>query len=200
MREVRSVTEPVDENTASENTTNYKSQPAGNSKSSTPSIKNALNSLGTNTNSKISIKSDDGIPEMNHDADDLSTDNDSAKFTEVVFQTLWKSQTGTLKSEDPRMYNVLNSQQPVLKENYIIEVSFLNNTQVDEFRLNIKPTLLKKIRDSLGEYRIEFHEVVKGEDYQPNTKHYTDSDKLKHMIEKNPSLQKLRQEFNLDFE
>ncbi|MBN1952722.1 MAG: hypothetical protein JW801_16085 [Bacteroidales bacterium] len=69
-----------------------------------------------------------------------------------------------------------------------------------EFRQNYKIPLLAYLKENLQNSLLEFEETILDIESSSITKHYTDLDKLKHMIEKNPALQKLRQEFNLDFD
>ncbi len=137
---------------------------------------------------------------LNAEIDIVSESQVSNKFSEDDLHIHWEKYIDKLKSKEPRMYNVLSSQKPRLIDELRIEVVFLNNAQLIDFKQKIKISLLASLKESLKNYSLEIIELIQGEEYQPNTKHYTDTDKLKHMIEKNPSLQKLRQEFNLDFE
>lgn len=170
-------------------------------KPTTPSIKDALSSLKKNTSeSEASVEKENENTEDNDEQDIVAENEEDSGFPSEDLQSVWEKFTGNLKSEEPRMYNVLHSQKPSLTEGYLIELNFFNNAQVDEFKFKIKPSLLSLLRNDLKNTRLEIKETIQGEEYQSNTKYYTDADKLKYMAEKNPALQKLRQEFNLDFE
>lgn len=113
---------------------------------------------------------------------------------------IWKEYAETIKEIDQRVYLALRNQIPELKENNIISVSFRNNALIDAFKTKVKQQLLSSLRIKLENTGVEIEEKIAEEGNQTPVKHYSDAEKFKHMMEKNPALQKLRQEFNLDFE
>lgn len=165
--------------------------------SSTPSIKDALSVL----KKPIAIQS-----EVTSSADIIDTVNDSdenekeVRFSSKELHKFWNEFILELKSSQPRMHNALSNQELTMPDNQTVQVFFRNNAQIEDFKLNIKPSLLSSLRSSIQSPSLEITEMLKDMEDAPQTKHYSDSDKLKHMIEKNPVLQKLYQEFNLDFE
>jgi type III secretory pathway component EscR len=84
-------------------------------------------------------------------------------------------------------------------DNYKIEVVLDNVSQLEDFIQTIKPELQfylrRQLENSLLEIfpKIEELEAVK-------KKLYTKEDQLDYLIEKNPSMNKLKQDFKLDFE
>ncbi|NOZ46974.1 MAG: DNA polymerase III subunit gamma/tau [Chlorobi bacterium] len=103
--------------------------------------------------------------------------------------------------EEKRLFTVLTSNKPVLTNNYAIEYRLKNTMQEIEIK-DIKPQLLNFLKQELKNSSITLNfivEEVKEDDTQK--KHlFTDRDKYKFMSEKNPNLEKLRQQLNLDFE
>ena len=99
------------------------------------------------------------------------------------------------------MFSALNGQGPELDSTaQIIKIAFRNHALVDEFKANFKSRVLSYLRSHLENQSMELEEQVLDADVAPRTKFYTDTDKLKHMIEKNPALLKLRQDLNLDLD
>jgi DNA polymerase-3 subunit gamma/tau len=86
-----------------------------------------------------------------------------------------------------------------LKDDYHIELGLNNKLQSDYLRENIKSDLERYLRDELRNKKIRLDLVV--EDNGENGKKiYTSEEKFDCLRQKNPSLDKLKQEFNLDFE
>jgi DNA polymerase-3 subunit gamma/tau len=170
-------------------------------KSSTPSIKNALNSVDVRPAEKNEdIPEDEDMLDMEDEPDLLSDPDEISSIGQEDLLIYWEEHIAGLKTEKSRMYNVLSSQKPNLTDNTTLEVRFRNHAQIDEFKQNIKPSLIANLRKSLKNDHLEIREVMQDEEHQTDKKYYTDTDKLKYMMEKNPALQKLRQEFNLDLE
>jgi hypothetical protein len=171
-------------------------------KSTTPSIKDALSSLGSKKQPAINPSAgiNDEPLAVEDDADLVAETDDNVLFSEDDLHIQWDKYINGLKTEEPRMYNALRTQELPFKADLVIQVQFRNNGQIDDFKSKIKPPLLAFLRTRLRNNLLEIEEVLQSEEFQPNAKHYTDSDKLKYMTEKNPALQKLRQEFNLDFD
>jgi len=137
---------------------------------------------------------------MEDEPDLLSDPDEISSIGQEDLLIYWEEHIAGLKTEKSRMYNVLSSQKPNLTDNTTLEVRFRNHAQIDEFKQNIKPSLIANLRKSLKNDHLEIREVMQDEEHQTDKKYYTDTDKLKYMMEKNPALQKLRQEFNLDLE
>ncbi|MBN1598194.1 MAG: DNA polymerase III subunit gamma/tau [Bacteroidales bacterium] len=162
-------------------------------KSNTPSIRQALENLN-----KRSSEKSDGLkePDPENKNPDPVVDNE---ISHDEFFQYWKRYIESLKKEELRMYLALKSSEPVI-ENNIIALQFRNNAQVDDFKLNFKQSVTEYLRDNLKNNLIEINEIIIENESQPVSKFLTDIDKLKYMTEKNPAIQKLKQDFNLDFE
>jgi hypothetical protein len=113
---------------------------------------------------------------------------------------IWKRFIDTLPPSETRMINALKNQEPIIDAiNHRFIVNFRNKALVAEFKENFKTTLFTYFSGKLNT-ELDIQEIVIESDEMPQTKYYTDTDKLKFMIEKNPAVGKLKQEFNLDFE
>jgi hypothetical protein len=165
--------------------------------SAIPSIKEALKGVG-----KKPTNAENSFP-------DAEIDPSYGDREEIIEPTVtiddimpvWHTFIDSLAENNSRMYNALRSQEPTFdmaSESFI--VLFRNKALIAEFRANFKNTLFALLSQRLKNSRLSIVEKVIEADEIPQTKYYTDQDKLKYMIEKNPSLAKLKQEFNLDFE
>ena len=160
----------------------------------TPSIKDALNSIRKKADSQPSSGQDDAAVHADENTQVKEIDKE-------LLLKKWDEYVEKIKSESPRMYLSLGSQEPFLSEDgFTLNIEFRNNALVDEFKKQHKTDLLSFLRNELNLDSIEIKEVILEAEEQSKARYYTDLDKLKYMIEKNPALQKLRQDFNLDFE
>jgi DNA polymerase-3 subunit gamma/tau len=160
-------------------------------KSVSISIKDAIND----------DNSDDESPENEIDVEDEGSEEllQENVFSQDDLVIQWRNFAETIQKERPRIYSSLVSHQPLLLDNYKIEVVLDNVSQLEDFIQTIKPELQfylrRQLENSLLEIfpKIEELEAVK-------KKLYTKEDQLDYLIEKNPSMNKLKQDFKLDFE
>lgn len=120
-------------------------------------------------------------------------------FTKDELINCWNKYTEGIKDEMPRMYSTLKTNLPDLKEN-TIQLNLNNQTQVDDFNQRVRSGLLSYLKSNLKNSLIEINLVLNEENQVNGKKPYTAEDKFKHMLQKNPVLGRLKQEFNLDFE
>ena len=114
---------------------------------------------------------------------------------------VWIKLADELKKDSPRMHLALTGQQPMLLDDgTTLQVAFRNNALLAEFKQDFKFKFLAELREELGNAFLEIEEIILSPDEKSQAKYYTNLDKLKHMMKKNPALQKLKQDFNLDFE
>ena len=174
-------------------------------KSELPSIKSALESL--NSNGKHNT---DGSGSTDVESSgDLESDSDpepdsfyeSQSFTLEELRIIWFRYIEKLKKDSPRMYNILRNQDLLLSENgSILTLMFRNSAQISDFKSNFKSDLISYIKENTGSGSFVVHEEVIREEESNSVKYYTDLDKLKYMVKKNPALSKLKNDFNLDVE
>jgi DNA polymerase III subunit gamma/tau len=163
----------------------------------TPSIKDALKHVNQ-LNIKVDEIQEDSEEYIQDIVHETIADGKTIDLNDLIQN--WKEFVESVKDTDRRLYMALRNQVPELKEEGTIEISFRNNALIDVFKTKIKPSLQMFLRSKLNHAGIEIEEKIIEDNTQTPLKHYSDAEKLKHMMEKNPALQKLRQEFNLDIE
>ncbi len=122
------------------------------------------------------------------------------QFTLEDIMQLWSFYTEKIRVEMPRSYSTMKTQLPVLKDQNIIELTLISKAQAEDFNQRIKADLLVYLRDNLKNNLITFDIVIPEDSAENGKRPYTDEEKFKYMAEKNPLLNKLKQDFNLDFE
>lgn len=121
--------------------------------------------------------------------------NDKQSFTAEQFLALWKTYTEKAKKEDKiHLYTLLTGNPPVLEGTNIIVA--VENIAL-ESTLNVeKVELLNFLRTSLKNFDLQI--VAKRVESKQGDRIYTNKDKYKYLVEKNPQLDEFRKRFNLD--
>lgn len=101
-----------------------------------------------------------------------------------------------MKIKDLDLYSTLNANPPILKENYRIELSIYNAAQETDIN-NKKPELLGYLRKQLNNTLIDLDLVINKANAEKGV--YTEKDKYKKLVEKNPKVDELRKKFGLSF-
>ena len=161
----------------------------------TISVKEAYKLIGSNN---LHLKN--GDDKNNYEQE--NKENLKVEITEFTEQELIDTWTNYINEykEEKRLFTILTSGKPMLLENYTVEYLLKNATQENEIR-DIKLKLLNYLKRELKNTKIELNfklEEIESED-DPKKRLYTDQDKFKYMNEKNPNLEKLKQQLNLDF-
>ncbi len=160
------------------------------------SIKEALKTLDNEPEVKSNEREEiDGDDVFKVEKESLIKDFDTSEFLSV-----WNEFIRSLKKNEPRMYSAMRNQEPNFSGGDTISFTFISNTQLHEFKEKIRPLIITFLRDRLNYSEIKIEADIFQDDKQPQAKFLSEIDKLKHMTSKNPVLQKLKQEFNLDFE
>jgi len=168
-------------------------------RSETPSIKQALGSLNGNGESNP-IENHEGNNDMepNHEEE---PQHEVQSLTGKDLENLWLAGIESLKNESSRMYNALKTQNVKVDTNVTaIKLVFRNNALISEFKNNYKSGLLAFLRKNIHNNSLEIQEELLKEEVTNSAKYYTDLDKLRYMIEKNPAMKKLKKDFNLDIQ
>jgi len=116
-------------------------------------------------------------------------------FTPEALKSAWEEYR-QLHKDDGNNFElvILNKEYTILKETEIhLELS--SDLELDRLK-TLKPSLVEHLRSSLSNYNIDIFEEVKQE--VGSNKAYTNSDKFKVMIEKNPALAELKDRLGLD--
>ncbi|MBU0765413.1 MAG: DNA polymerase III subunit gamma/tau [Bacteroidetes bacterium] len=123
---------------------------------------------------------------------------EATELTQETLEIQWNYYAGTLKDDNPRIFNTLSSNTPVLTESSHIHLVLNTQSQANSLK-DAKGCLLAFLRNKFNKSEIELEiRVDKGKE-DTTRKIYTDSDKLNYLREKNPNISKLQQQFNLDF-
>ena len=122
--------------------------------------------------------------------------NSENAFSKEELVEAWNLYAQTIKADKPRLNSILKSSIPDLGDKYEIAFSVSNEMQkqaIDKEENGIVNNLQKVLKNE----KIKLTILIKEE----NTKKalYTDTDKYKYLNEKNENLNKLKQQFNLDF-
>jgi len=158
--------------------------------SSSPSIKDAFNGNLLN-------KTDNNKEKVSEPISDSVKDYGNNKFTHEELISAWNRFTEKVKSDKPHLYSTLTTSTPILKEDNIIEIQILNPIQENEIKTE-KTDLVNFLRKNLKNNTLSLEYVIT-EKKKEKAKLYTDSDKYEHLNNINPNLEKLKQQFNLDF-
>lgn len=152
-----------------------------------------------------------GIPQEKQ-SEDIDNDNDSAvddslpiddvvdsvpDINEDSLKDNWLLFANRIKESNPNHSSILLNYQPKLVNDFQIEITLETQLQVDIF-LEIKSELVLFLRSQYKSKLINITETIEEQQTQ-SVKPYTPEDKFKYMIQKNPSLIKLKQDLNLDF-
>jgi DNA polymerase-3 subunit gamma/tau len=117
-------------------------------------------------------------------------------FTSDQLAKAWQDFSDTLKETNQRLYSMLTSQPPALKDNFVVEFCLSNQLLEDEIQ-KIKFSLVNFLRTKLLNSKVELQTIVS--ESQQSQRFYTDKEKFDHMAQKNPNLLKFKQQFGLDF-
>ncbi len=164
--------------------------------SSTPSIKEALKKIGDT--SEQTNDETEGENNISGDVDENKLPDEEPLSQEpLVFA--WLQYAEKQKKDSPRIYSILKDQKIELTDQGNIKVYFNNKAQIEDFKNRVKKDLTAYLRDKLRNHTFEMDEILENDESKTNNL-YTVEDKFKHMAEKNPALNKFKQQFNLDFE
>ncbi len=115
-------------------------------------------------------------------------------FSQEELRIQWRNLAYSFKDKDLDLYSTLSAHDPILKENFLIELSVYNSTQ--ESDINAKKTeLLGYLRKKLNNTLVNLDLVI--EKSKPKKGFQTDKDKYRKLVEKNPNVDILRKKFGL---
>jgi len=137
----------------------------------------------------VSIVAEDGVG-----AKQLSKPVIEEELVSAVKQLVEK----LLKEGRRQLAVALNKHEPVLINETLIEIPVDNQIQADDILTN-KQELLYYLKDKLSNTGIEIHPRVTDTDEKSGTA-YTPAEKFNKMVEKNPDLNQLRQQFDLELD
>ncbi|HUS86580.1 MAG TPA: DNA polymerase III subunit gamma/tau [Bacteroidales bacterium] len=121
---------------------------------------------------------------------------ESVELNRENLQVAWKKFGSRVES--PRMASIIQGMIPVIKGDNEIELALSTDAQKEYFDKRYKGDVLDFLKTELDNTDLTFYTVVN--EILENNAPYTDKEKLKHLAEKNPAIDKLKRDFKLDFE
>jgi DNA polymerase-3 subunit gamma/tau len=121
-------------------------------------------------------------------------------FDQDKLEVKWALFAESIQAEKPRMSIALRSRQPVLKPEFEVEVILENSTLQEDFIANVKAHMQSFLRKELFNDSVKV--TVKLDDIVDDGKRkmYTTEEKFQFLINKNPAVARLKQQFNLELE
>lgn len=119
-------------------------------------------------------------------------------FTEEELATVWREYAEEMKAQNKTsLFVTLTRNEPQLKENFIIDLP-LDNSAQEEVLTEERTDLLEFLRAKLKNTEITLNSFVQrdGQEFKSNTPR----DRYIKLAEKNPNLDKLRQQLDLDID
>ncbi|MCF8379664.1 MAG: DNA polymerase III subunit gamma/tau [Bacteroidales bacterium] len=159
------------------------------------SIKDALQKKATiNEKHTESVEELQDVPEI---IEDESLPNEI--FSKEDLLKSWDVFVEQIKEDKPRIYSTLKEKDLSITKEFLIEIEFDNLDQLENFNHQIKQQLINHLRSDLSNSSIDIITRLKDRD-DTGRRLYTVEERFKYLAEKNPSLVKLKQKFNLDFD
>jgi DNA polymerase III subunit gamma/tau len=163
--------------------------PENRSKSSSISIKEALK--GESKLTEITVKVEEPKINLNNDQE-----NPDSEYTQEQLAGVWESFAESIRIDKPRLYHMLKGDVPIKKASDKICFIVKNSLQKEAIE-KIQNDLLSVITQKLQIPKIDLDIEIK--ELEQKMQLYTDNDKYRYLSEKNENLNKLKQQFNLDF-
>src|SRR6056297_2587994 len=175
-----------------------KEEIATNQKPSSFSINHALNNKQSQNQKPKETEEEKEAETETESKTTTSEEKRKNNFNQEDLEKAWKNYAYSVKNKI-RLHNLLMTQKPILEDHFTIKIYLENPLQGE--------TLSKKYYEILHFLKNELHndsldinwEVIK-EETSKKDKLYTAEDKFRHLEKKNQNLQKLKKNFNLDFE
>ena len=129
--------------------------------------------------------------------EDITISNvNSKEFSKADLLSNWKEMISILKKNGKSNLAItLGIYDPILLENFLIEVPLSNSSQI-ELVFHEKQKILQILRSRLGNDKLDLKTVVVESEKRDVA--YTNQDKFNKMLEKNPNLEVLREKLGLD--
>jgi DNA polymerase III subunit gamma/tau len=108
----------------------------------------------------------------------------------------WRKFAYSIKLKDLDLYSTLSANDPILRDNFRIELDIYNTTQESDINSKRKD-LLRYLRKQLNNTILDLHLVI-DKSKEPKGV-FTEKDKYKKLVEKNPKVDELRKKFGLSF-
>jgi DNA polymerase III subunit gamma/tau len=120
------------------------------------------------------------------------------ELSDEALQEHWNGYALKIKEEEPRLSSTLQNHKPVLQEDGSLKLTIANESQLKAIA-KTKPYLLNYLRGQLKVNELELNLEV-GETEEMEQRYYTQAEKFQFLAQKNPELNNLKKQFNLDFD
>ncbi len=118
--------------------------------------------------------------------------------TQEQIQKNWIRYARSIEEENPRLYSMMYNQKPELRNGTQVVLKIKNQTQESEISKE-RQAIFRFLRNELRNSSLELVVEMEADDVHTDIA-YTAADKFKKMVDKNPELLKLKQQFGLDIE
>jgi DNA polymerase-3 subunit gamma/tau len=163
-----------------------------NGKSPTNTIKKSGISINNHNEQKQSHQEDEqNLTEINT----VVTGTES--ITQENLDEAWAELVEKFTNQ-PRLYSALKSERLILTENQKGLLSVHNNS-LEQALLKMKTRLLQVLQSKLNNKDFNFEIKVKEQEANSAERLYTDRDKYIYLVKKNPNIEKLKNDFDLEF-
>jgi len=149
---------------------------------------------GTVSIKKAAPVQESGIPSVEEPDPDRSV---AHPFTQDELNKLWGEFSEKLRIDKPHLFAMMSSRPPSPEEGFTIVITIDNKILEEEFR-EIRGELTGFLRSGLNNNRIDLQARVI--ENHTDLKPYTDKEKFEKMAAKNPELNTLREQLDLDIE
>jgi len=122
---------------------------------------------------------------------------DNPKINQTEFDNAWKELLEKFKKQQ-RLYAALKANQPVLLNDNEAALK-VSNKSLEQALIKLKSRILNFLRSKLNHTEFELKISVETNDEEDSNFLYTDRDKYKYLVKKNPNLEDLKNSLGLDF-
>jgi DNA polymerase III subunit gamma/tau len=156
------------------------------------SIKNVVSDqFNPEVETVINVDDSEIIADITVEEENLFNDDD--------LQLKWTEFSEHIQKDRPRISIVLKNHKPLLGEGYSIDLKLDNSAQLNEFDKNIKNELSAFLKKELRNSFIQINAGI--EETGPGKRMiYTAEERFQYLSGKYPELNRLKQQFNLEFE
>lgn len=132
-------------------------------------------------------------PELTPGIDDEDRPED--RFDQQQLLAVWNRLKERYKESSVTIFTAFNTYEPITGSDYILKVTVDNVIQRDAIQEH-KPEMLSFLRKNLNNYAVNFEIVIN--ETPKIQKAYLPAEKFQKMVEKNPNLEKLKNDLDLD--
>lgn len=169
-------------------------KPQQNEKSSTPVYKEYV---GVSSPSLKNILLGKQNQEIQNTQQTSTKTERNEKFTTEDLNAAWSEFVQSFEKESPRFYPLFKEQNPLLIDDYVLQITINNISQKKEIQERMLSNMLHFLKEKLKNDKLKI--TFKIIDSEQKNLIYTDIEKYNYLKEKNKNLDFLREIFDLDF-